>query len=578
MPDLVPPMLPTPGELGDATDPQRWAVEFGWEGHRCVAYARPGRVRLLSSTARSVTGSFPELAVLGEQAPRSGMVLDGTVVALDEAGRPSRRPLMRRTATVRPDPGLQQDVPVGYVVTDLLWAEGRRILDLPYHRRRHELAELGLGGPTILVSPSFTLDEADLVMRTAEQYGLDGLHLKRLDVPYQPGRRTRNWLRVPLRRTRQVIVVGWIPAGRRDRIAAVLLGLPGPGGLGYVGRVGLSPTHARDDVAALLREPTVAEPPLVGPVPEDVVAHAVWLRPRRAARVEHRGRTVAGRLALPSWLGLVDPADADPELWEPGTGAATTSSSAAGTGAPTAGAHPAGRATTDVPGAAPAASPSAATPSATGATATGAPSAAGSTVVGTPGAAPARPGARPPAGPSGGTAAPPDAAPAPPGPQAPWHGPLSRRLEQHFVYNTLNTIAALTRTDPSRARELLLGFADLSRAADRAGEPTITLGEELAAVRAYLQIERTRFGRRLDATVESQEGLSAVPVPPLAVLAAVRAAVQQWVEPEPDGGTVRVLARATGRESAPECLVTVCPAGSDEPVTVLAQPLPEDLD
>ena len=110
MPDLVSPMLPTPGDLSDATDPQRWAVEFGWEGHRCVAYARPGRVRLLSSTARSVTGSFPELSVLGEQAPPGGMVLDGTVVALDEAGRPSRRPLMRRTATVAPERALQEEV------------------------------------------------------------------------------------------------------------------------------------------------------------------------------------------------------------------------------------------------------------------------------------------------------------------------------------------------------------------------------------------------------------------------------------------------------------------------------------
>ena len=81
-------MLPAAGELDEATDPDRWAVEFAWEGHRCVAYARPGRVRLLSSTARSVTGSFPELAVLGDQAPAAGMVLDGVVVALRRGRAP----------------------------------------------------------------------------------------------------------------------------------------------------------------------------------------------------------------------------------------------------------------------------------------------------------------------------------------------------------------------------------------------------------------------------------------------------------------------------------------------------------
>ncbi|WP_165438377.1 histidine kinase [Pseudonocardia sediminis] len=506
-------MLPTPGELAEATDPDRWAVEFGWEGHRCVAYARPGRVRLLSSTARSVTGSFPELAALGEQAPASGMVLDGTVVALDEAGRPSRRPLMRRTNTVRPDAALQSEVPVGYVVTDLLWADGQRVLDLPYRERRHELEALGLGGPTILVSPSFGLDEADLVMRTAEQYGLDGLHLKRLDVPYQPGRRTRNWLRVPLRRTRQVVVGGWIPAGRSDRIAAVLLGLPGPGGLAYVGRVGISTTHAGDDVETLLDEPVARDSPFTGPVPDDVAAYARWLDGDLVALVEHRGRTVAGRLALPTWLGLVDSGDADPELWEPGPPvAAPDPPSAADTPVPPAEQH--------VPASAEREEED----------------------------------------------------------RSPWHGPLSRRLEQHFVYNTLNTIAALVRTDPPRARELLLGFADLSRAADRAGEASIPLADELGAVRAYLMIERTRFGKRLDAGVETDDALADAPVPPLAVLAAVRAAVQQWVEPDPDGGAVRVTTRPGRAGGAPTCLVTAWTAGSPAPVTVLALDLPDPPD
>ncbi|TCK22979.1 ATP-dependent DNA ligase [Pseudonocardia endophytica] len=512
MPDLVPPMLPAAGELDEATDASRWAVEFAWVGHRCVAYARPGRVRLLSSTARSVTGSFPDLAPLGDQAPGAGMVLDGVVVALDEAGRPSRPSLMRRTATVRPDPKLVEEVPVGYVATDLLWCDGRRTADLPYRDRRRELEELGLGSP-ILVPPSFSLDEADLVVRTAEQYGLESLHLKRLDVPYQPGRRTRHWLRVPLRRRRQALVCGWVPVSRDgtrsgwprsgpDRIAAVLLGLPGPDGPEYVGRVGLGASQDREDVAAIVAAPRTDVPPFrVGGadagrsastgVPAEIAEQARWLEPGLVALVEHRGRTAAGRLVLPSWLGLVAPDDIEPELeseWpEP------------------------------VP--------------------------------------------EPPAEPEAPTA---EIEEAPP---APWHGSLSRRLEQHFVYNTLNTIAALVRTDPPRARELLLGFADLSRAADRAGEASIRLDEELAAVRAYLEIEHARFGSRLETSVPDAGDLAGAPVPPLAVLAAVREAVQQWVEPHPEGGSVAVT---TGDG---ECLVTAAVGESGEPVVVLALPL-----
>ena len=103
----------------------------------------------------------------------------------------------------------------------------------------------------------------------------------------------------------------------------------------------------------------------------------------------------------------------------------------------------------------------------------------------------------------------------------------ARRLEQHFVYNALNTIAALIRTDPGRARELLFGFADLSRVADQPGDATSTLGQELDAVRGYLQLEQARFGKRLRVELDLDPGLDRVPVRPMAVLGAVRAAVQQ---------------------------------------------------
>lgn len=617
MPDLVPPMLPAAGELTDAGDPDRWAVEFAWEGHRCVAYARPGRVRLLSSTARSVTGSFPELAVLGDQAPPGGMVLDGTVVALDEAGRPSRAPLLRRTATVSPDAALRTEVPVGYVVTDLLFCDGRRTLELPYRRRRAELEALDLAGPKILVPPSFGLDEADLVVRTAERYGLDGLHLKRLDLPYQPGRRTRNWLRVPLRRHRQVLVAGWVPAGGpgggRERIGAVLLALPEPDGLRYVGRVGIGAADV--DARTVLRVPATGTPPLG--VPDGIGVDARWLAPGLVAAVEHRGRTAAGRLTLPSWRGLVAPAEHDDDL-----GAAIEAARrAASASRPTValrrpGASPAG--TDQGPGPETVVLPRAAG----GGTRPAATDDDARPATRTPGPAPGRAGPdhEPAARPARDTAAEPAARDAPPdearpprpgahrapapdetvrirvrdavppvpvdpvppaaAPDGPWHGPLSRRLEQHFVYNTLNTIASLVRTDPPRARELLLGFADLSRAADRAGEPSIRLDEELAAVRAYLQIERTRFGARLTTELDDPSGAGVDPssaVPPLSVLAAVRRGVQEEIEPHSAGGAVHVRLDPDAPDG-PTARVEVHPADPAErsarvPLVLLVLPL-----
>ncbi len=156
-----------------------------------------------------------------------------------------------------------------------------------------------------------------------------------------------------------------------------------------------------------------------------------------------------------------------------------------------------------------------------------------------------------------GSAAPPGedaAAAADPGDEAAPSAPVeARRLEQHFVYNSLNAIASLIRTDPARARELLVGFADLSRATDRPTDAPSTLGHELATVRDYLALEQARFGKRLRVEIEVNPALQRAPVEPLRLLAAVRDAVQRDIEPRAQGGVLSVTARPT----AGGCVVTV---------------------
>jgi bifunctional non-homologous end joining protein LigD len=548
MPSVVPPMLPAQGDLSDG-DRGDWAVEFAWAGFRCVAYVRPGRVRLLSSTARTVTGSFPELAVLGERVPGSGMVLDGVVVALDDAGRPSRRPLMRRTSTVAPSDGLRERVPIGFVATDLLWFDGRPLLRRPYSERRGLLEGLGIAGAPILVPPSHPASDAAFVMETAERYGLDGLHLKRVDAPYKAGRRTRDWLRVPLRRVRPVVVGGWMPADlkRPTRPGALLLGIPEEDGtLRYVGRVGIGSTAARREIGELIRthqariSPFVEEGP--GEVPAQVAQDARWLRPDIVGAAEYQGWTRSGHLRLPVWAGVETAEEIDPEEWG---GTPWEGEDAGQTGSPA-------RARTSPSPAVPTPSPPVpSVPPAPDRGRSGSPepgppasAAAGAPVLPEPSAAV-------------------DAIPS----ALTGGGVLSRSLEQHFVYNAFNTIASLMRTDPVLARELLLGLADLSRTADRVGAPPIPLADELAAVRAYLAIEKARFGRRLEWEVTAGTGLDEVVVAPLQVLVAVRDAVQQGVEPRPEGGRVTVeVAPDPDPDRAGGATVIVTDVGHGDPV------------
>ncbi len=286
MPELVPPMLAASGPLPDGSD---WVVEFAWEGLRCLAHVRPDRLRLRTANGRDVTPSFPELAEpLTGRAPRGGMVLDGTVVAVGEGGLPRRRLLQRRTAAARPSPAVLRRTPVGFIVGDLLWLAGRDLTALPYRRRRELLDELGLARPPVVVSPTFPVAEAEAVMRTAEEYGAEALHARHLDAPYRPGRRPRAWVRVPLRRSGLVVVGGWTPADpqRPDRVGALLLGVPDPGagtGLRYVGRVGIGAGEEQREVGAHLARLRRAGLPVHR-------AAAAGRRPRRAV-----GRTGPGR-------------------------------------------------------------------------------------------------------------------------------------------------------------------------------------------------------------------------------------------------------------------------------------------
>uniref|UniRef100_UPI0015EFF954 histidine kinase n=1 Tax=Pseudonocardia pini TaxID=2758030 RepID=UPI0015EFF954 len=162
-------------------------------------------------------------------------------------------------------------------------------------------------------------------------------------------------------------------------------------------------------------------------------------------------------------------------------------------------------------------------------------------------------------------AAAPEPAPAPP----PAPSSLNRSLEQHFVYNAFSTIASLMRTDPKQARELLLGFADLSRTADRVGTPEIPLADELAAVKAYLAIEKARFGRRLEQSLTVADGLDDVVVAPLQVLVAVRDTVQKGIEPRPEGGRLDVTA---GPDGAGGAVVEVVDVGHTTTRVVLHAP------
>jgi two-component system sensor histidine kinase AlgZ len=119
---------------------------------------------------------------------------------------------------------------------------------------------------------------------------------------------------------------------------------------------------------------------------------------------------------------------------------------------------------------------------------------------------------------------------------------LQARIRPHFLFNTLNTGAALVHARPGEAERLLLDLADLFRAA-LSGPRELPLAEELALARRYLEIESLRFGSRLRLSWNMPENIPAVLIPTLSIQPLVENAVRHGVEPSGDGGAVDVTVR-----------------------------------
>ena len=150
---------------------------------------------------------------------------------------------------------------------------------------------------------------------------------------------------------------------------------------------------------------------------------------------------------------------------------------------------------------------------------------------------------------------------------------LRAQISPHFIYNSLGAIASFVRTDPDRARELLLEFADFTRYSFRAHGEFTTLSEELRSVERYLLLEQARFGDRLQVTLSIAPEVLAVAVPFLCIQPLVENAVRHGLEGVTGIGHVTITARDRGTD----CVIEVEDDGRGEDPEVVRRALAGDV-
>ena len=196
LPDGWAPMRARRGALPD--DAEQWSFEIAWPGARVLTAVDGGRVRLRAFNGRDVTGRdvtgrdvtdrFPEMRPLGRALGARPTLLDGVIVAVDDAGRPARALVDRRME------GAQRP-PVVLMAVDVLHLDGHSLTGRPYRERREALETLGLAGAA-WQTPAAHAGAGVALLEAARVQGLPGVIAKRLDSIYEPGTTSDAWAEV----------------------------------------------------------------------------------------------------------------------------------------------------------------------------------------------------------------------------------------------------------------------------------------------------------------------------------------------------------------------------------------------
>lgn len=319
LPPVLAPMLA--GSVGMPADPAGWSFEPKWDGVRVLARLWDGHVSLTSRLGNDVTARYPELAGLARALEPHRVVLDGEVIAFDDAGHPSFDRLQSRMHVNDPPATLRAAVPVLYVAFDVLWRDGQYLTGSTLEERRRHLQRLGVSGPNWYTSPVLDSVPTPAMLAGCREGGIEGYVAKRLGSEYRPGRRSKSWAKIKAVRTAEVVVGGWTEGegSRAGRIGALAVGVfetvggGRPGGdrpsLRYLGLVGSGLSEVMLGVlSSRFVELATTEPPFVsGPgLPRGI--H--WVRPAVVVEVAYSEVTAAGVLRQPSVKAVRD--DVDP--------------------------------------------------------------------------------------------------------------------------------------------------------------------------------------------------------------------------------------------------------------------------
>lgn len=275
-----------------------WIAQIKWDGVRILTYKDGETVKLINRKLHDRTGQYPELVNTAEYASADSFILDGEVISLT-GGKPSFHDVMRRDGLRKLQnlPVVRRQVPVTYMIFDILYCNGEWVADRPLRERQELLQQVVRPNETVQLVANFP--DPEELFRVVRDHGLEGIVVKDLDSKYLVGGKDKRWMKKKVIQD-LIAVVGGVTK-RSGTVNALLLGLyDEKGQLWYIGHAGTGKLTQEDwrGITRMAETLAVEERPFIN-APERM-KDACWLQPNFTVKINYLEWTPGRSLRQPS--------------------------------------------------------------------------------------------------------------------------------------------------------------------------------------------------------------------------------------------------------------------------------------